>query len=82
VVVSPQVASVARNVDLAELVTTSPDAYVETAVRLAKDRARLAGLRSSLRDRMERSAFMDGGRFVRHLEEAYRTALSRADESP
>jgi predicted O-linked N-acetylglucosamine transferase (SPINDLY family) len=75
-------ASVARNLDLADLVTANPDAYVETAVRLAKDRARLAALRSSLRDRMERSAFMDGNRFVRHLEGAYRTALSRAEGSP
>ena len=68
-------ASVAKNLDLPELVTRTAEEYVEVAVRLARDRERLVRLRVSLREAMERSAFMDGRRFVRALEDAYRAAL-------
>ncbi|HEX4152352.1 MAG TPA: tetratricopeptide repeat protein [Steroidobacteraceae bacterium] len=59
---------------LAELAASSDQAFVEIAVRLAADLPRLAALRSSLRERLEASPLMDGARFARNIEAAYRTA--------
>jgi protein O-GlcNAc transferase len=56
---------------LADLVTETPDAYVETAVRLARDLPRLRELREQLRDRVKRT-LANVGRFTRQLEAAYR----------
>jgi predicted O-linked N-acetylglucosamine transferase (SPINDLY family) len=64
--------SVLHNVGLGELVTDSPDRFVQTAVELAADLPRLAELRMSLRDRMKQSPLMDEPRFVKNLEAAYR----------
>jgi predicted O-linked N-acetylglucosamine transferase (SPINDLY family) len=50
----------------------SPEQYVQIAVELAKDLPRLEQLRSTLRRRMEQSPLMDGSRFVRNIEAAYR----------
>jgi protein O-GlcNAc transferase len=63
----------AVNLGLPELVAGTPDEYVKIAVDLARDRPRLATLRSSLRQRMKRSPLMDAPRFARNLEAAYRT---------
>jgi predicted O-linked N-acetylglucosamine transferase (SPINDLY family) len=60
-----------------ELVATTPDQYVALAAGLARDVARLAGIRSGLRERMERSPLMDAPRFARHLEAAYREMWRR-----
>jgi predicted O-linked N-acetylglucosamine transferase (SPINDLY family) len=65
--------SLLSNVDLPELVAKSPDEYVRLAVELANDRPRLRGLSSTLRERMEASALMDGARLAREIEAAYRT---------
>lgn len=64
--------SVLHNVGLAELVTDSPERFVQTAVELSADLPRLAELRTSLRDRMKQSPLMDEARFVGNLEAAYR----------
>ncbi len=56
------------SVGLTELVARGPDGYVELAVSLAGDPARLAGLRSELRQRMALSPLCDGRRFARHFE--------------
>lgn len=69
---SRQGASVLSLLGLRHLVTNTSPEYVEAAVRLAGDVARLAELRSDLRERMSRSVFMDPWRFVCRLEEAYR----------
>jgi hypothetical protein len=45
---------------------------VNIAVGLATDRARLAALRSTLRERMKNSVLMDAQRFARQVERAYR----------
>ena len=62
----------AMNLGLPELVARSPDQYVELAVGLARDLPRLAGLRASLRQRLQASPLMDAPRFARHVEAAYR----------
>ena len=58
---------------LEELAATSPDDYVARAVALARDPARLASLRASLRPRMEASSLTNPARFTKALEGAYRT---------
>jgi protein O-GlcNAc transferase len=60
------------NVGLSELAAESPEQFVAIAVDLAGDLPRLAELRNTLRQRMERSPLMNGERFARHVEVAYR----------
>ncbi|MSP48572.1 MAG: tetratricopeptide repeat protein [Alphaproteobacteria bacterium] len=62
------------NVGLTELVAHDEQGYVELAVSLARDLDRLARLRRGLRQRFAASPMMDGKRYVRHLEAAYRRA--------
>jgi len=68
-------ASLLSNVGLDELVAQRPDDYVSRAVMLARDRARLAALRQSLRERMRGSPLTDAARFARAVEAAY-TAMA------
>jgi predicted O-linked N-acetylglucosamine transferase (SPINDLY family) len=60
------------NLDLLELAADSDERYVEAAVALALDLPRLQTLHEELRGRLERSPLMDGARFARQLEAAYR----------
>lgn len=64
--------SLLANLGLPELAASTDAAYVETVVALARDPARLAALRASLRTRMAASPLMDGARFARNIEAAYR----------
>jgi protein O-GlcNAc transferase len=64
--------SVLRTVGLGELVAEDRAAYVRIAATLAADRARLAALRASMRERMLASPFMDARGFALKLEAAYR----------
>jgi predicted O-linked N-acetylglucosamine transferase (SPINDLY family) len=57
---------------LEDLLTDSSSAYVEAAIRLARDQGRLRELRGQLRDRV-RQTLGDVGRFTRQLEAAYRS---------
>jgi predicted O-linked N-acetylglucosamine transferase (SPINDLY family) len=61
-----------RNVGLDELLAESLEDYVRIASDLASDLARLADLRSGLRERMIRSPLTDAPRLTRDLEAAYR----------
>jgi protein O-GlcNAc transferase len=61
------------NLGMPELVARSEDEYVRIAVGLAADLPRLAQLRATLRTRMEASILMDGPRFARNVEAAYRS---------
>jgi predicted O-linked N-acetylglucosamine transferase (SPINDLY family) len=70
-------ASLLSAVGLEALVARSPEAYVDIAARLAQDAARLALLRSGMRERMLASPLMDAAGFTRALEEAYRSAWRR-----
>jgi predicted O-linked N-acetylglucosamine transferase (SPINDLY family) len=64
--------SYAANLNLLELAAGDTDEYVQVAIRLAADLPRLAQLRSSLRERLRASPLMDGQRFARSMEAAYR----------
>jgi predicted O-linked N-acetylglucosamine transferase (SPINDLY family) len=64
--------SVLRNLNLAELIAESEEAYIATAAGLANDLDRLAKIRSTLRFTMQDSIITDGPRFTRNLELAYR----------
>jgi predicted O-linked N-acetylglucosamine transferase (SPINDLY family) len=64
--------SLLHNLALPELAAQSPDQYVAIAAGLAGDRPRLASLRAGLRGRLATSPLMDGPRFARGVEAAYR----------
>jgi predicted O-linked N-acetylglucosamine transferase (SPINDLY family) len=64
--------SQAMNLGLPQLVARTGEEYVGIAVELCRDVDRLAELRSGLRARMQRSPLMDGPRFARNVEAAYR----------
>ncbi len=65
-------AGIMTAVGLSDLVADTPEKFVEIAVGLARDRARLAELHGTLRQRMARSPLMDAKGFARQMEEAYR----------
>jgi protein O-GlcNAc transferase len=64
--------SLLNSVGLPELIEQSAEEYVSIAVGLAKDLPRLTELRRTLRERMRASTLMDGPRFARDIEAAYR----------
>ncbi|MFM0302789.1 tetratricopeptide repeat protein [Paraburkholderia sediminicola] len=64
--------SQSANLGLRELVADSDAQFVETAAQLARDLPRLNEMRGGLRARIAASPLMDGARFARHVEAAYR----------
>jgi predicted O-linked N-acetylglucosamine transferase (SPINDLY family) len=62
----------ASNLELAELANYSPSEFIASAANLASDLPRLEELRRSLRKRMQASPLMNGDRFARTIEAAYR----------
>lgn len=68
----------------ADLAASGPDDYVDKAVALASDPARLADLRPKLRAALEQAPFCDGAKFTATLEAAYREMWRRhqAGEPP
>jgi predicted O-linked N-acetylglucosamine transferase (SPINDLY family) len=64
--------SILNNLGLPELVGHSADDYVRIAADLARDRARLTHLRSTLRTRLENSLLMDATHFTAQIESAFR----------
>jgi predicted O-linked N-acetylglucosamine transferase (SPINDLY family) len=66
-------ASMLTSLGMQELVAATPADYVAIAVRLASDPRRLADLRSTLRQRMRAAPLTDRQRFMRNLEQAYRS---------
>jgi predicted O-linked N-acetylglucosamine transferase (SPINDLY family) len=65
------------NLGLKELAAETPEQYVALAAQLAGDLPRLEELRGTLRQRMQQSPLMDGKRFARHMEHAYRQMWRR-----
>jgi predicted O-linked N-acetylglucosamine transferase (SPINDLY family) len=60
------------NLGLQALAAESDDEFVRIATALAMDWPALAALRAQLRSRMQCSPLMDGTRFARNIEQAYR----------
>jgi len=75
-VVGRAAAGFATTLGLPELVASTPDEYVQIALGLTIDLARLAQWRSELRARIEASPLMDAPRFARSMEALYRKAWS------
>lgn len=71
-------ASLLHALGLEHLVATTPDAFVETASRLAGNLAELATLRQSMRQRMAGSPLMDSAGLARAIEAAYRQVWQAA----
>jgi len=65
-------ASVLRQLGMEELVAQDRDRYVAIATGLAQHVAKLAALRSGLRERMAASVVMDHAKHARAVEEAFR----------
>ena len=70
------------NMDLQDLIATSTEGYIETAVQLAGDLDRLPALRATLRERMLASPLLDAAGFTRNLEDAYRQMWTRWCSEP
>jgi protein O-GlcNAc transferase len=70
------------NLGLPELAADSDARYAAIVTALARDLPRLAALRAELRARMEASPLMDGARFARHMEAAYRQMWQAWCETP
>jgi predicted O-linked N-acetylglucosamine transferase (SPINDLY family) len=69
--------SLLHSVGLDDLVADSAQEYVEKALRIADDPDRRRLLRESMRPRMAASPLMDGPRFARAVEQAYRDMWQR-----
>jgi len=69
--------SLLSNVELPELIAKDVTDYIRIATSLASDRARLAQLRSTLRDRLIASPVMNASQFARDFEALLRDAWKR-----
>ena len=69
--------SVLSVMGLDELIAADEDGYVRIAAELASSPQRLAELRCTLRERLERSPLRDFSGFTRALESAYREMWQR-----
>ncbi|HYG89654.1 MAG TPA: tetratricopeptide repeat protein [Azospirillum sp.] len=69
--------SVVSAVGMGDLAAGSPEAFAETAGRLASDIGSLAEVRKALRGRMAASSLCDGKGFAQAVEAAYRTMWER-----
>ncbi|MBV8466677.1 MAG: tetratricopeptide repeat protein [Burkholderiales bacterium] len=67
-----------NNLGLPELAAADEAGFVDVAVKLATDIARLAALRTSLRGRMQCSPLMDAPRFTAAIESIYRSVRAVA----
>ena len=64
--------TILSNLGLTQWVTSDPEQYVRVAAGLARDPARLAELRATMRSRMAASPLMDARQFALDVEAAYR----------
>jgi protein O-GlcNAc transferase len=69
--------SILANVGLTDLIARDVEQYIALTVHLARDPARLATLRGSLREQLRRSPLMDEQEFTRNLEGLYDEARER-----
>ena len=66
-----------QQLGLQDWVAHTPEQFVQIAVRASRNLQQLDSLRQELRSRLEASPLMDGPRFTRGLESAYRLAWRR-----
>jgi predicted O-linked N-acetylglucosamine transferase (SPINDLY family) len=64
--------SILSNVGLHQFLAKDSEAFVQIAVGLTAELPKLAQIRNGLRERMRKSPLMDGPRFTRNIEAAYR----------
>jgi predicted O-linked N-acetylglucosamine transferase (SPINDLY family) len=69
--------SLLENIGMPEMIASSPERYAQLAVELSQNLPRLSELRKVLRGRMRSSPLMDGGKFARDVEQAYRMMWRR-----
>lgn len=74
--------SISKGVGHPEWIATTEADYVEKAVALAHDLPKLAALRASLRQEMERSPLMDGAGFAHHVETAFGDMFAKWVSTP
>jgi predicted O-linked N-acetylglucosamine transferase (SPINDLY family) len=70
-------ASLLNAIELPELITTTPDAYEQLAIELAKNPARLAALKAKLARNRLATPLFDTARFTRNIEAAYTAMMER-----
>ena len=75
-------ASLLTSIGCEDLIARTPEDYVATAIRLARDAAETSALRLTLRGRLAASPLGDVGRLTRQLEAAYRDMHSQWLSSP
>lgn len=63
--------SILKNIGLEELAAKNEEEYVEIAVNLASDKELLYYLHKNLRSIMQKSFLMDGGNYIREIENVY-----------
>jgi len=75
--------SILHGVGHEEWIAQSEEEYVEKAVALAADRAKLAEIRAGLRPQMQASVVMDEAAFARRAEQAYQLMFQQwSDATP
>jgi len=70
-------ASLLNAIRLPELIATTPNAYEERAVELARNPAELATLKAKLAHNRATTPLFDTARFTRHLETAFAAMIER-----
>jgi predicted O-linked N-acetylglucosamine transferase (SPINDLY family) len=75
-------ASLLSQVGLTDWIAGSVDDYIEIALALAANPAKLDALRRSLRQRVAASSLCDGSGFARKMENAYRTIWKSWCQAP
>jgi predicted O-linked N-acetylglucosamine transferase (SPINDLY family) len=66
-----------KAIRLPELITATQEQYENTAVALAVDAQRLAGIKRRLADNRLTAPLFDAKLFTRHLEQAYQQMVER-----
>jgi len=74
--------SILSTIGLPQFATHDKQAYIDLAATLAQDSAKLATLRSSLRQQMTASQLMDASAFVRDVESAYLRMWNEVPAAP
>jgi protein O-GlcNAc transferase len=69
--------SILANLQMRDWVTDDPHKFVALAIKASGDLDRLTAIRSSLRALLEKSPLMDGTRFSRNMEAAFRGMWNR-----